>query len=118
MKISSTSTWLLSMAALFLACPLNAWSVTQTYDDANGANVWDTTTSNWDGSTAPWTNGNDAVFGGTGEAVAISPVTVQNLTINSTGYSFTGGLLTFAGTTPTVTAAQDVTLAGRRQLPS
>ena len=84
---------------------------TQTYDDANGADVWDTTTSNWDASTLPWTNDNDAVFAGTGEAVTVSAVSVQNMSVNATGYSFTGGTLTFTGATPTLTAAQDVTIS-------
>ncbi|MFO1489318.1 MAG: hypothetical protein U1F87_00020 [Kiritimatiellia bacterium] len=57
----------------------------QTYDDTNVANVWDLGTFNWDGSTVSWTDGNDAVFGGTGEAVTISAVSVQNVDINSTG---------------------------------
>ena len=86
-------------------------AATQVYDDTSGANVWDVSTLNWDTSTAPWTDGNDAVFGGTGEAVAVSAVSVQNLNINAAGYSFTGGTLTFTGTTPTLTAAQDVTIA-------
>lgn len=86
-------------------------AATQTYDDTSGANVWDTTTSNWDGSTLPWTNGNDATFGGVGEAVTVTAVSVQNLNINATGYSFTGGTLTFTGVTPTLTAAQDVTIS-------
>jgi fibronectin-binding autotransporter adhesin len=112
MKTKATVFRLLCLTSLLSVLPAAVRPATQTYDDANGANVWDTATSNWDGSTLPWTNDNDAVFAGTGEAVTLATVSVHNMDVNSADYSFTGGTLTFTGVTPTLTAAQDVTISG------
>lgn len=77
-----------------------------------GVGTWNTTNSNWTtdaGATnISWpTTGtdNDAVFGGTGGAVAIAAggVTANEITINTTGYSLTTGPLTLNGNTPTIT---------------
>ena len=75
-----------------------------------GAGTWNTTNSNWwNGTTnVTWpTSGtdNDAVFGGTGGTVTISGgVTVNDIRVESSGYSFSSGsLITLNGTTPTIT---------------
>jgi hypothetical protein len=62
----------MSIAAVFLLAASAPAQTTQTWDQASG--TWDTTTSNWSGST--WTNGNNAVFGGT---------TGSTITIDATG---------------------------------
>ena len=72
--------------------------------------TWNQTAVNWtqDGAPATWVNGGstNAEFdeSGTG-AISLDPSNVvQNLTVNAAGYTFSGSALTFAGTTPTVTA--------------
>jgi fibronectin-binding autotransporter adhesin len=62
---------------------------------AGGAGTWDATTANWsNGSTDVIWSANTAVFGGTGGAVTVSGTqNVTGLTINSTGYSLTGGTI-------------------------
>ncbi len=75
---------------LFLASCLLPWiasaQVDQTWLDANASNDWSLTAPNWNGG-VPWTDGNHANFGGTGETVEIaSAVTVANITFNSNGY--------------------------------
>lgn len=58
----------------------------QTWLPANANNDWSLTAPNWDTGVG-WTNGNDALFTGTGETVEVaSDITVNNLTFNSTGY--------------------------------
>lgn len=65
-------------------------AATQNYQDANAANVWDTTTFNWDAGTSKWTNGNDAVFGGTGETVEVNAaISANSITFNVGGYTIT-----------------------------
>ncbi|HBJ86625.1 MAG TPA: hypothetical protein DDZ88_22760 [Verrucomicrobiales bacterium] len=57
-----------------------------TWLDANVSNDWSTTAPNWQGDVV-WTNGNNAIFGGTGETVEVaSDLTIKNITFNSTGY--------------------------------
>jgi autotransporter-associated beta strand protein len=81
-------------------------AASQTYDDASASNVWDTSTLNWGG--VAWSNGNDAVFAGTGEGVAVTTVTAHNVDFNSTGYSLTGSTITLNGSTPTLTTGTGV----------
>ncbi|WP_367875035.1 beta strand repeat-containing protein [Luteolibacter sp. Populi] len=85
-------------------------AATQTYSDANPANVWDLATLNWDASSAAWIAGNDAVFGGTGEAVELNgAVTANSVTFSSEGYSLVDasndGSLTLTGTRAITTAS-------------
>ncbi|MBB5039019.1 beta strand repeat-containing protein [Prosthecobacter dejongeii] len=59
----------------------------QVWIQSNLNNEWSLTAPNWDAG-LPWTNGNNAIFGGTGESVEVaSDLTVNNLTFNSNGYS-------------------------------
>ncbi|MDP1586742.1 MAG: autotransporter-associated beta strand repeat-containing protein, partial [Prosthecobacter sp.] len=59
----------------------------QTWLDANVSNDWSTAVPNWQGDVV-WTNGNNAIFGGTGETVEVaSDLTIKNITFNSTGYT-------------------------------
>lgn len=77
---------ILAHVLALVSMPTFVFSATQTYDDANVSNVWNTSTVNWDGSTVAWTNGNDAVFAGTGEAVAVTTVSANKIHFNATGY--------------------------------
>lgn len=70
-----------------LAAPaLSQAQTSQTWLDANANNDWSLTAPNWNGG-VPWTDGSNAIFGGTGETVEIaSPITVKDITFNSNGY--------------------------------
>lgn len=75
---------------------ISYWDPTQTGGSAaGGAGTWDTTTLSWSSATTSgtdmvWFNGNNAVFGGTGGAVALgSPITVNTLTFSSLDYIIT-----------------------------
>lgn len=97
MKRKNSSNW---VAPLLLAFSLCAHAADQTWDWANADNNWSTTATNWDAA-ATWTNGNTAIFGGTGEAIALGTgITVNGLTFDSAGYSISGGALTL-GAAPT-----------------
>ncbi|MEK7951774.1 beta strand repeat-containing protein [Luteolibacter soli] len=87
-------------------------------DADGGTGSWTTGgAANWDtaamaGSDVSWTDGSEAVFGGTGGVVAVSGmVGAGSLTFNSPGYRVTGGgTLTLSGTPVIATGANDVTL--------
>jgi autotransporter-associated beta strand protein len=65
----------------------------QFYDSTNPAGVWDTTTLNWDGSTAAWTNGNSALFDTGSGTVSVSPgITLAELVVSSITESTIGGV--------------------------
>lgn len=96
------------------------WDGASTTADADGGSgTWSTAASpaNWDssataGSDVPWTDGSDAVFGGTGGAVTISaPVSASSLSFTAAGYSLSGAKLTLTGTPVIDVAGNDVTLA-------
>lgn len=77
---------LLALAAAVLLLPAAGHAQNLTWLDANANNDWSLTAPNWTGG-VPWTNGSNAIFGGTGETVEIaSDVTVGNITFNSSGY--------------------------------
>ena len=72
-----------------------------------GTGTWNTSTALWYNGTSfqSWTNApvNDAVFGGSAGTVTLGvPITVENLTFNTSGYTITGNTLTLSGTTPTI----------------
>ncbi|GAA5140359.1 hypothetical protein GCM10023213_22850 [Prosthecobacter algae] len=72
--------------ATLLPWPAPVKAADQNWIPANLNNDWSLTAPNWDAA-LPWTNGNNAIFGGTGEIVEIaSDLTVGNLTFNSNGY--------------------------------
>ena len=72
-----------------------ALAADQTWIDANGNNDWNTATDmNWDAGVF-WTQGNNAIFGGTGETVTLTEgITAGNITFNSDNYSISGNTLT------------------------
>jgi hypothetical protein len=88
---------------------VHAQTLTWGATGGGGTGTWDTSASNWfNGSAAvPWTQGNSAVFGGTAGTVTLgAPITVQNMTFSTDGYTITGTTLnplTLSGSTPTVT---------------
>lgn len=95
------------------------WDGSSTGPDAEGgAGTWSTATDvfNWDtsatgGSDVAWTNGSDAVFGGTGGAVTVSgTVSATSLNFAAPGYSTSGGTIALTGTPLIDIAGNDVTL--------
>jgi autotransporter-associated beta strand protein len=77
-----------------------------------GAGTWDSTSLRWSGAGTIWRNGgNDAAnFASTAGAVAVTAgTTVNDLLVNSSGYSFTGSALTFTGGNPSVSVASGAT---------
>jgi fibronectin-binding autotransporter adhesin len=115
------------LAAIFCCAAANALAATLYWDptgtlssSGNGSGAWDTnTTANWwisGSSDTTWTDttGTDmAVFGGTAGAYTVTVAgndTANAITFNATGYTLTGGALTLAGTTPTITANAAATI--------
>lgn len=77
-----------------------------------GSGDWSTAIANWDDglSHVVWPSAgtdNGAILGGTAGTVSLTtPITLQNLTFETTGYTLAGAganVLTFGGTTPTIT---------------
>lgn len=104
----------LSLRSLLLAATFagssSAFAATQTWQQANSDNNWNTTATNWDAGVI-WTNGNDATFGGTGESVTLgSGIIANNLTFSAGGYTLSGGTLALGGATPTITASTGTTI--------
>ncbi|MCW1924237.1 autotransporter-associated beta strand repeat-containing protein [Luteolibacter arcticus] len=97
------------VSALSLAAVTSAQSA-QTYQNSNPLNTWNAADANWDAGVT-WTNttANDAIFGGTGESVAVTTVSARDITISSTGYVLTGSTITL-GATSVLTANADATI--------
>ncbi|UXN58146.1 autotransporter-associated beta strand repeat-containing protein [Phyllobacterium zundukense] len=89
------------------------WDANGTSVGAGGAGTWNTSTGNWSlnndgvsGPYNPWNNGalDNALFAGTAGTVTLGvPITVHNLTFNTSAYTLTGNTLTLGGVTPTIT---------------
>lgn len=100
---------LVPMLALSWLLPLQGQN-SQTWISTNANNDWSLSAPNWDAGVV-WTNGNHAIFAGTGETVELaSDITVTNITFNSNGYVIADAnndsALTLAGpSTITVTNA-------------
>ena len=128
-------------ALLLLAMPSVAhaqntdrnWDANSTTPGSGGTGTWNTSGLNWspngDGTSgpysAPWDNSllDNAIFGGTAATVTLStPITVHNITFDTTGYTLTGNTLTLGGITPRITvngtgtAAIDSIIAGSNGL--
>lgn len=100
------------------------WDVNGGAAGSGGTGTWDTLSAYWnaanDGVAGPFTAWNNAaidsaVFAGTPGTVTLSgAITANALTFSGTGYILTGGTLTLAGTTPTISGAATInsTLAG------
>ncbi|WP_051885422.1 autotransporter-associated beta strand repeat-containing protein [Lysobacter antibioticus] len=89
------------------------WDVNGTAVGRGGTGIWNTTSPFWspngDGVSGPysaWNNAalDDAFFGGTAGTVTLGvPITVHNLTFETTGYTLSGSTLTLGGVAPTIT---------------
>ena len=89
-----------------------------TWNNAQGNYVWDTTTANWTSPTT-WLSGDDAIFDATandplanGPTVTLgSYITAHSLTFNAKHYTISGFFnnLTLTGSIPTITANADCT---------
>ncbi|MBI1367931.1 MAG: hypothetical protein GC162_04680 [Planctomycetes bacterium] len=88
-------------AVLAAAFATQVPAATQTWNTAGPTNTWNLTDTNWDAGAA-WTNGNDALFAGSGEAVTVAAVTANGLSFTDNGYSLTGGTLTLGGAGPSI----------------
>ena len=99
-------------SALFLLCDINASALTLSWDvgsgGTNGGGVVVSGSGNWDTSSLNWNNGsgdvawsqisttagtNSAIFGGGDGSYAINnavQIAVTNLTVNNSGYTFSG----------------------------
>lgn len=93
------------------------WDGSSAGPDADGGDgSWNTAAANWDtaataGAQALWTDGSDAVFGGTGGVVTVSgTVTANSLTFNSQNYRITGGQVSLSNVPVIGTGSNDVTL--------
>lgn len=87
------------------------WDVNGGSVGSGGTGTWNTTSTYWnassDGVAGPffaWNNAaiDSAVFAGTAGAVSLGAVTANALTFDTSGYSLTGGTLTLAGASPTI----------------
>jgi autotransporter-associated beta strand protein len=87
-----------------------------TWDNGTSNFIWSTSANNWSGS--PWNNTNlsNAIFNSTGSgAVTLDqPILLGNMTVNASGYSFTGSTLSFNSSVLTINQPVTIgsTLAG------
>jgi len=92
------------------------WDGDGTGTVGGGTGTWSTSAARWSttstGNTyAAWTNGNSASFANTAGTVTISGgVTVNDLTFGVSGYTVTGGTLTFGSGSAIATGAFDATI--------
>lgn len=121
------ATWTLGLSAAGLISAVHAATLTWDASGANpaaptdGTGTWNTSAANWSNGAADlaWPNSNAdvAVFGannGAAGAITVGTVTANGITFNaatSGNYSLSGGTLTLDGTTPTVTATVDASIA-------
>jgi fibronectin-binding autotransporter adhesin len=93
-------------AAALVAGAARAQTLTWGATGGGGTGPWDTSTANWFDGSGPvlWTQGSSAIFGGTAGTVTLSvPITAQDLTFDTSGYTITGSTLTIGvGSTPTI----------------
>ena len=95
------------------------WDGSSSGADADGGiGTWiaDPAATNWDtsvigGNDVPWTDGSEAVFGGTGGLVSVSGVvSASSISFGAAGYSLSGGKITLTGTPFIGIAGNDVAL--------
>ena len=108
------STLLAALSSLLLFSHLPAHAATQTWNpngnNTGGNGIWDSgITPDWDTGVV-WTNGNDALFSGTGGTVTTVDPTANSLTFSATGlYLLQGETFTLSGSNVTVNS--DTTIA-------
>ena len=81
-----------------------ALAADQTWNTAGPSDNWNTTDLNWDAGVA-WSDGNSAVFSGTGEAITVGTVTAAGMTFSGTDYVLGSGTITNSGTITTSESA-------------
>lgn len=95
------------------------WDGSSSGADADGGiGTWiaDPAATNWDtsaigGNDVPWTDGSEAIFGGTGGLVSVSgTVSASSISFGAAGYSLSGGKITLTGTPFIGIAGNDVAL--------
>ena len=106
--------WIVGLAPALPAATLT-WDASGTNPTAavDGAGTWDTASAKWSNAAAdilwPNTSADIAVFGkanGAAGSVTVGTVTANGITFNAPGsgaYTLSGGSITLAGTTPTLT---------------
>ena len=82
----------------------------QAYVGPNASKVWNTSATNWDSGVA-WTNGNNAIFSGTGESVTVTTVTANGMTFSSAGFTLTGSTITLGAAATPVVITADATIS-------
>jgi T5SS/PEP-CTERM-associated repeat protein len=90
----------LLVSVFLLSAPFDARSATETWNPAGGGGngTWDTVTDNWNPGQTIWTNGNDALFSGTGGTVTVVSPSANSLTFSASGpYTLQGGTLALGG---------------------
>ncbi len=106
----------LLLATPLAALPLVADPADYTWMSSPASANWDTTSLNWNSGEA-WSDGNNAIFPAStsSKTITLSAArTANNVTVNGTGYTFTGGkLMTVAGkfSVPFTASGQTCTLA-------
>ncbi|MCU0795417.1 MAG: autotransporter-associated beta strand repeat-containing protein [Akkermansiaceae bacterium] len=83
-----------------------ALAADQTWNTSGASDTWNTTDLNWDGALA-WTNGNTAIFSGTGESISVGSVSTAGITFSGTGYVLGSGTITQSGS---ITANESATI--------
>ncbi|HET6523561.1 autotransporter-associated beta strand repeat-containing protein [Sphingopyxis sp.] len=89
------------------------WDANGTTPGNGGTGTWNTTGGNWGPDNSgqngpyvpPWNNTllDNAIFGGTAGTVTLgTPITVHNITFDTSAYTLTGNTLTLAGLAPTI----------------
>jgi fibronectin-binding autotransporter adhesin len=104
--------------AILSLLPYSAWAQSTVTWDAGTDFIWDTTTSNWTGTT--YTNGDDAQFLGSGAGTVTLSGTINpgSVTVNSANdYTFSGTAITGSGSltkdgSGILTLSSDMTYTG------
>ncbi|WP_095152342.1 autotransporter-associated beta strand repeat-containing protein [Pseudomonas sp. Irchel s3b5] len=96
------------------------WDTSGTTLGSGGTGTWNLSSAFWspnnDGVSGPYSVWNnvaldDAFFGGTAGTVTLgTPITVHNLTFQTTGYTLSGSTLTLGGITPTINVTGGATI--------
>ncbi|VVO51812.1 autotransporter-associated beta strand repeat-containing protein [Pseudomonas fluorescens] len=96
------------------------WDTNGTTLGSGGTGAWNLSSAFWspnsDGASGPYSAWNnaalyDAIFAGTAGTLTLgTPITVHNLTFQTTGYTLNGSTLTLGGITPTINTSGTVTI--------
>lgn len=85
-----------ALVGVLAYAPQRIAAADQTWKTTGPSDSWNLTDLNWNAGVA-WTNGNNALFTGTGEAITVNSVTANGLSFSGNGYSLTSGTLTLGG---------------------